>query len=341
MEAIAEAIRARGPITFAEYMELVLYGHGGFYEYPPIGPDGAFVTSPHVHPVFGELLAEGIRGLWEGIGRPTPLRIAEVGAGDGSLAVQLIRALGIPIAYAGVERSARARERLDAIPGVEALEELASPVDVVLCNELLDNLPFRLLRGGSEVRIGLEGERLVETLVPAEPELSPSTAAGEDRVVPIGAFKFVDAVAGCLEHGYALIIDYGALGTTGGPIHGYRRHAVVEDLLADPGTTDVTSGVDFELIASHAEDAGLVAFPSVGQREALLALGLGGWLDERLRRQRTQQDARDGRGAVRTFSDRNEATMLVDPGGLGRLRWLVLATPGLPPPGWLVEASRG
>ena len=322
-------------------MELVLYGHGGFYEDPPIGPDGAFVTSPHVHPVFGELLAEGIRGLWEGIGRPTPLRIAEVGAGDGSLAVQLIRALDIPIAYAGVERSARARERLDVIPGVDALEELASPVDVVLCNELLDNLPFRLLRGGNEVRIGLEGERLVETLAPAEPELSPSTPAGEDRLVPIGAFAFVDDVAGRLERGYALIIDYGGLGTTGGPIHGYRRHAVVEDLLADPGTTDITSGVDFELIASHAEDAGLVAFPSVGQREALLALGLDDWLGARLRRQAMQQDQRDGRGAVRTFSDRSEATMLVDPGGLGRLRWLLLATPGLPSPGWLIEASRG
>jgi SAM-dependent MidA family methyltransferase len=55
--AILQAIRSRGPISFAEYMELALYGAGGFYEDPPVGAEGDFVTSPHVHPVFGELLA--------------------------------------------------------------------------------------------------------------------------------------------------------------------------------------------------------------------------------------------------------------------------------------------
>ena len=44
VEAIRAAIEARGPITFAEFMELALYGRGSFYETPPIGPRGDFVT---------------------------------------------------------------------------------------------------------------------------------------------------------------------------------------------------------------------------------------------------------------------------------------------------------
>ena len=55
-EAIAAAIRADGPIGFDRFMELALYGPGGFYVDPPVGvgEGPAFATSPHVHPVFGQ-----------------------------------------------------------------------------------------------------------------------------------------------------------------------------------------------------------------------------------------------------------------------------------------------
>ena len=55
LEAVAEAIADHGPITFAEFMELRLYGPGGYYGRSPVGAAGDFVTSPHVHPVFGQL----------------------------------------------------------------------------------------------------------------------------------------------------------------------------------------------------------------------------------------------------------------------------------------------
>ena len=70
--AIADEIRRHGPMRFDRYMELALYGPGGFYERPRIGPGPSddFVTSPHVHPVFGQMMAEAIRGLHEAMGGP-------------------------------------------------------------------------------------------------------------------------------------------------------------------------------------------------------------------------------------------------------------------------------
>ena len=65
-------------------MALALSGPGGFFERPPIGPDGHFVTSPHVHPVFSELLGRAIVDLHDRLDRPAPLRLSEVGAGDGT-----------------------------------------------------------------------------------------------------------------------------------------------------------------------------------------------------------------------------------------------------------------
>jgi SAM-dependent MidA family methyltransferase len=338
--AIRREIDEDGPITFARFMEIALYGPGGFYETPPVGPSRDFVTSPHVHPVFGRLLARAVRELWEGLGRPQPLRMTEVGAGDGTLARSVLSHTdGVPVRYAAVDRSAGAQWALAAIEGVEVEDRVRRPTDLVLANELLDNLPFRILRGGREARIGTDGERLVEVLVPADAEMAPFATHGEARVVPVGALAFVDEVAAALQRGYALLIDYGAIGSTGGPVHGYRDHRVVEDLLAEPGTADITSGVDFELISSHAGRRGLRAFPSVTQRGALLALGLEDWLEEELRWQRMQLDEGDGRLAVATWSGRSRASLLVDPGALGRFRWLLLATEGLDPPPWLLRAQ--
>jgi len=333
-EAIRRVIRDRGPITFAEFMELALYGPGGFYERPPVGAEGDFVTSPHVHPVFASLVSKALRSFHGGLGHPKPFRIAEVGAGDGTFAGQLLGELDdLDVEYTAAEVSPGAREALGAIEGVNVTSELSDRPHVVLAQELLDNLPFRRVRGDREIRVGLEGDRLVEVEVPWEAEPAPLDV---ETLVPVGAFAFVDRLADVLTRGYALLIDYGGVGTTGGELHGYREHRVVEDVLADPGSSDITAGVDFELVAHWAEGRGLVAWPSITQHDALIALGFESWLRDELERQTSQLDAREGLEAVHTWSGRSRATLLVDPTALGRLRWLVLATPDMPRPDWLV-----
>ncbi|HXF72249.1 MAG TPA: SAM-dependent methyltransferase [Actinomycetota bacterium] len=379
IDRIRRAIARRGPITFAEFMEEALYGEGGFYAEPPVGPHGHFVTSPHVHPVFATLLARALREAWGALGRPDPFPVVEVGAGDGTLARALHDELAdLPVRYVGVERSPGAREALGRLPLAAVVEEIgrAAPIrdGVVLANELLDNLPFRVVRrrgaprvargaagdpmrgpaeGATDLETGQPGEPgpLVEVLVgdgpaglveveaPCPPELAalaPELAPGEEAAVPTGALAFVDALAGALERGYALLVDYGsAEGRSPGPVHGYRGHRLVERVLEDPGGTDVTAGVDFLALSRRARAVGLEVLALLDQRDALLALGFEGWLRDELRRQRELLDAGRGLEAVRAWGGRSRATLLVEPAGLGRLRWLLLATPGLPAPGWL------
>ena len=93
-------------------------------------------------------------------------------------------------------------------PIVTALDELpAVPLDgVVLANELLDNLPFRIVertggRRGRRCGSALDGDGLTETVVPAIGELATEAdvvAAG--AVVPDGArlpVPTVDRRSGC------------------------------------------------------------------------------------------------------------------------------------------------
>lgn len=353
-ERIRRLVRAQGPITFADYMEAALYGPSGFYMGTPIGPEGDFVTSPHVHPVFSRLVGIALEELWAVLDRPRPFRLVEMGAGDGTLAGELVAGFargGIDVEYTAVELGTEARGRLATITSHVATRladvERLDP-GVLIANELLDNLPFRRVRrrGGAlaEIRVGLDGDRLVEVEVPADEKLTmtaPDLGDGTEAVIPTGALAFVDELARTLRSGYAVLIDYGSNGSQAGEVHGYRGNRVVQDVLADPGSTDVTAGVDLLALADRAEAVGLVSFGTVPQEAALRALGLDEWMRGELEHQRELLNAGRGSEAARTWDGRNRARMLAEASGLGRLRWLTLATPDLPEPAWLGRAHLG
>ena len=115
---IAESPSCR--ITFAEYMDLVLYHpEHGYYATNTvnIGPQGDFFTSPHLGSDFGELLAEQFVQMWEILERPIPFTLIEMGAGQGLLAVDILGYLYLhypdffdALDYVIVERSAALRE---------------------------------------------------------------------------------------------------------------------------------------------------------------------------------------------------------------------------------------
>jgi SAM-dependent MidA family methyltransferase len=350
-ERLREAIRDHGPITFAEFMEVALYSPGGFYDQPPIGERGHFVTSPHVHPVFGELLAGGIRQMWETLDRPDPLSIVEVGAGDGTLAAQLLGQLaGLPVDYTAVERSAGARAALAELPMTVAasIETMATDLTgIVLANELLDNLPFhwvkRTKHGVVQICVDVSAGSFVKVEEPADdPELIEAIPVGlepgQDAAVSLMALQFLDRLARVLRHGYAVLVDYGGEGPAG-PVHGYRGHRVLADVLDEPGTADITAGVDFGPLLRRATDWGLQTIGPVSQRSALLALGFANWGNGQRDRQGVLLSRGEGAEAVRTFGDRSKASVLVDETGLGSLRWLALATKDLAWPAWLDEAA--
>ena len=343
-------IRESGPIDFAAFMDLALYDpEEGFYATPPVGEDGHFVTSPHVSPAFGDLVARQVAESWEALGRPNPFDLVEVGAGDGTLAVQILAAvrtvpdLAAALRYTAVERTPGALAALEA-SGLDARASLgeAGPVTgCVLANEVLDNLPFHRLRERdgrvTEVLVGLEGDRLVE--VEGEPAreaidlLEGPLRPGEERPVSPAASAMVRDLASILDRGYAFLFDYGfGGGASPGPVHAYRDHRVLAEILEDPGSRDVTAAVDLDAVAAEARRSGLQVWGPLPQREALLGLGYRLWASGVRTRQAEAEAKGDWREANRLFAARSRASILVDPAKLGGLRLLALGTEGLPPP---------
>jgi SAM-dependent MidA family methyltransferase len=361
-------IEDSGPITFAEFMDAALYDpDGGFFEGgglgeagSTVGAGGDFVTSPHVSPLFGGLLArlvEEARGL---LGDPPLLTVVDVGAGDGSLAGDLAAGLAVPerTELILVERTAAHRARLASlVPSLpcrarvaRSASDLASEpvVGLVLANELLDNLPFHRVRHGPagprELLVGTDGGDLV--LVEGPPS-SPAVEAagarlpvGTEGVVPSGAFAFLAEARAALDRGYVVLVDYAA-GAADAGVHGYRGQRPVGDVLSRPGTADVTAGVDFGLLAAHAAALGLRSWGTVTQRDLLLSLGYGEETDRLRDRQAVLLNEGRGAEATRLFSARSRASLLVDRGGLGGFLALCLDRDALTAPGpWASAKGR-
>jgi SAM-dependent MidA family methyltransferase len=95
-------------ITFAKFMDLALYHPtAGYYTRQDsfIGPQGDFVTSPHLGHDFGELLAVQVAEFWQRLDRPSPFTIVEMGAGQGLITGDLLHYLAqvYPDCFATVE----------------------------------------------------------------------------------------------------------------------------------------------------------------------------------------------------------------------------------------------
>jgi SAM-dependent MidA family methyltransferase len=186
-EYIENEIRMRGPIPFSRYMEMCLYGDGGYYTNPreKFGKQGDFYTSSDVHAVFGRLLARQFEEMWRVLDEPEEIALIELGPGRGLFAQDVLTwsQKMFPAFYAALrcqlmEGSAALRERLAKLFSAEiasrkvriaaTLDEIALTTPFIMFgNEFFDALPVEVLDHRGEVRVMVNGSRFVETFVPA------------------------------------------------------------------------------------------------------------------------------------------------------------------------------
>lgn len=92
---VLEKIRQspKSQLTFAEYMDLVLYhSEYGYYSSGAveIGSQGDFFTAVSLGKDFGELLASQLFEMWQNLHCPDNFSLVEMGAGNGDLAKDII-----------------------------------------------------------------------------------------------------------------------------------------------------------------------------------------------------------------------------------------------------------
>ncbi|MGB0112096.1 MAG: SAM-dependent methyltransferase [Ilumatobacteraceae bacterium] len=328
-EEIRSAIADTGPIPFERFMELALYGELGFYtraDGGSAGRRGDFLTSPEVGPLFGAVVARHLDAEWERIGRPDEFTVVDAGAGPGTLARTVLAArpkCGDALRYVAVEISDAQRERHP--DGIESVAGMPSvPIDgVVIANELLDNLPFRLAvfdQAWREAFVDVDATgQFVEVLsAPFDPMPSvlPTNPTFGSRAPLVGrAAAFVTDARALVRVGSVIAIDYGAARTAmlaGRPwrdwLRTYRDNERGDHYLAGPGTQDITIDVPFDQLPEC--DA------IRSQSQFLQRSGIDDLVEEG-KRIWAEQAARPGLEAMKMRSRISEAEALLDPAGLG------------------------
>jgi SAM-dependent MidA family methyltransferase len=372
-ERIAERIRREGPIPFDRFVDAALYDEdGGFFARGGgAGRAGRdFVTSPEVGALYGALVARYLDNAWAELGQPDPFVVVDAGAGRGRLAADVLRAepdCGRALRYVLVERSAEllaAQRELLAVepadralgpavriepdeaprpitgvgPIVTSLRELPAieiPAGVVIANELLDNLPFRIVErtgnGWSEIRVGANDSGFAEITVPAAPDVADAAddvAAG--AAIPDGArlpvpTATVDWLAACghaLRRGFLVVVDFAdsvaSLAERGHDqwLRTFRGHQRGGAPLAEPGSQDITYDVPAEHLVTHARRAGFRVVEQTTQARWLAELGIDELADD-ARGVWRERAAIGDLDAMAARSRVSEAAALTDPSGLG------------------------
>ena len=340
---IRRRIAERGPITFAEFMEVALYHpDGGYYTSGErVGAAGDFYTSPSVHPAFGALLAVQLFQMWELLGRPAPFTIVEAGAGNGLLCRDIVTAAaGLAdgfvrnLHYVCLDRRGNSgNER--GLPGVSRLAASGLPLrevtGCVLSNELLDAMPVHQLTVEQgrlrEVYVTLEGDEFsLNTGEPSTPLLSQRLAGlgielaeGQTAEVNLALDDWIQAATQSLERGFVLTIDYGrpaeelysAAERFRGTLTTFASHLQTDRPLESVGQQDMSAQVDFTTLARAGAQAGLDLLGYATQASFLHDLGLG------------QLEQRPPVGSPRQAqASRVGMLELAKPGGLGDFKVL-------------------
>ncbi|GBE02364.1 hypothetical protein BMS3Bbin06_01865 [bacterium BMS3Bbin06] len=315
---IIDRITREGPITFREFMDMALYYPGGGYyrsERMPIGPEGDYYTSPHLHPVFGWLLAVQLDEMRDKMGAPGGFTVLEIGAGKGFLARDIIDFVQRNLhwrnwQYIILEKSpytSNIQKKLledfrDVIRWVKDLKELEPFRGAVITNELLDAFPIHMIEyrhGFKEVHVSCEGDDFKEVfpeidneeLVDYISEYNLPVIDGYRTEVNLAIRDFLKRVDAVLFEGFIITVDYGypsweyySEERNRGTLLCYHYHNTSENPYENIGSQDITAHVNFSSVKRWGEAIGLSTAGYCPQGTFLVSLGIDRMIAEEIER---------------------------------------------------------
>mgnify|MGYP000011478320 FL=1 len=237
---LADRINSQNEIPFSEFMEISLYHKDyGYYTSKKqiFGKNGDFITSPINSSLFGESISNEFINLKLNIDKD--LNIMEMGGGDASLAIDLLKNLKIkkclPSKYIILEISdSLIKLQKDnikkSIPGLYGLFEWRNSLEdtsmdgLIIANEFFDALPterFKVIDNNIEcLFIGIDGDSYKHVWNSAPPDFIKELELAKNNheiyfknnyisEINLHYKKWLKSLDKVLNSGVIFLIDYG------------------------------------------------------------------------------------------------------------------------------------
>ncbi len=335
--SIEAEIRAKGPITFARFMQIALYGEHGYYtSHITAGAD--YATSPQMHPAFGALIAGYLYKAWQTLDEPNPFHVIEPGAGDGSLSKDILDTVATST-FDSFKQSLTYHP-LDLHPRglARPINELPDPTPITGCiisNELLDAFPTHIFtirnRKILELYVNtdenhqlhfIEDTPSSDEIITRAGDLASTLPDGYRGEVNLRIQDWATKIKSLLKSGYVLTIDYGHDRDTlyhparyEGSLRCYHNHVLGQNPFRHIGQQDITSHVDFTTLSQAFTQLGSNRIaPLQTQRDFLFDLGINEYIRQTRRKltQTTEQYK-----ANQLMLELRRLNTLIDTRGLG------------------------
>ncbi|MBI2790911.1 MAG: SAM-dependent methyltransferase [Gammaproteobacteria bacterium] len=306
----------KGPLSFAEFMQIALYAPGlGYYSAgsQKFGKAGDFITAPLISPLFSQCLGAQCAEILTSLNHPQA-SILELGAGSGIMACDIILTLTqqkqLPYRYYILEVSAELRQRQqqllkqhcpEYIDNIIWLDSLPKEpiIGIILGNEVIDAMPVHLFQISSNNEV-LEGmvtlseqqwqyhfdKPITDELADRVNALALSFEPGYTSEINLALPDWIGSLNNALEQGVMIFIDYGF------PCHEYYhpdrhmgtlmchyRHHAHHNPLLYIGLQDITAHVDFTAVALAGVHCGLRVAGFTNQAAFLIANDLTHFAD--------------------------------------------------------------
>jgi len=290
---IRKIIKSEGAISVANFMQLALQHpkYGYYTKGQHIGKSGDFITSPEISQIFGELIGLWCLDMWIKEGAPDQFVLLELGAGNGTLIQDALRATKNNIKFQNainlyfIESNDDFKKlQCDKCKKynpkhIENIIDLPKLPAYVIANEFLDAMPVHqyVCEEGVcyERLVSIKDDKFVFIKGKANNFINVDKDLSFYELSPNAISVVKDITNHIMKYGgSSILIDYGYVKSNGSDsLQAVSNHNAV-DPLSLVGEVDLTAHVDFHALKKTSNNTGGFVPDIISQREFLKNMGI-------------------------------------------------------------------
>ena len=284
MNVISQIFKDKKSLPLNTFIDKALYNkkYGYYSKKNPIGAKGDFITAPLISELFGEMLGIWCIAFWEKLGKPKNINIVELGSGEGSLCMTLIKvfsrfkmfndAFEIKL----LEKSKFLRKIQEKkiiskkVKWIKNIEEIISGPTIFIANEFFDALPIKQFI----LKKNIWYERFVKYInkkklifydkkanLNSLNYLVRLSLTKKQKIIefPIEAIKYLKSVSRIInkQDGGMICFDYGYKKIKmSNSLQSIKKHNYSK-ILSNVGNSDITHHINFNLFSKIIRNLGL------------------------------------------------------------------------------------